>query len=152
MDIDQLVEERVLELFGPETSELDEDYQTAITLQRVQLLPLSTIDTTNQLKAQAKYDREAAAKLTKYSLEPTFNMPSTIRAIPINNNEKGIADPETTQSSSNNEDPGTSQDTQTILQAKMSNNSKHKAQYKENRRMARQQKRQRHQAAHSTTK
>lgn len=131
MDIDQLLNERVLELFGPETLELNEEYQADIALQRIHTLPPLQIDTKEQLKAQAKYRREAAARLTKYSLEPTFQMPDTIRAKPINNAEP-------------REDEPTTPEAVTITvreesQPKISNTKRRKEQYKETRKRIRQQ-------------
>jgi len=58
MDIDQLLNERVLELFGPETLELDEEYQADISLQRVHTIHPQQINIKEQLKAQAKYRRK----------------------------------------------------------------------------------------------
>ncbi|KNE87659.1 hypothetical protein PSTG_18950, partial [Puccinia striiformis f. sp. tritici PST-78] len=72
--------DRILELFGPEYLELDSEYQADISIQRIQPTVTQPMDSIIQLKAQAKYNRQAAAKLTQYRLEPTFTIPDTIRA------------------------------------------------------------------------
>lgn len=151
MDLDQFLAERVLELYGTETTELDQEYQETIALNRIQTTSQPPLSRKEQLKAEAKYQREAAAKLTKYSIEPTFDIPSTIRAIPISN-EQEIEAPEINPASSSNEVPIEPQDAQATLQTKISNNSLRRAQYKENRKMARQQKHKQHQANHSSNK
>lgn len=67
-----------LELFGSEYLTLDNEYQAEVAIQK-----LERTDSPIQIqKAQAQYERESAAKLTRYSLEPTFTIPETIRAAP----------------------------------------------------------------------
>jgi len=132
MDIEQLLNERVLELFGPETLELNEEYQTDISLKRIHTLPPSENSTKDLLKAQAKYRREVAAKLTKYSLEPTFQMPDTIRAKPINKVEPRKDEPATTEAAIR-----TIQEGPQVNNNEMSNKKRKKQHYKETRKTIR---------------
>lgn len=76
---EEYTDEEYLELFGSESLTLTTEYQAIASLQRIAVTK-SPID---QRKAQARYERESAAKLTQYSLEPTFTIPDTIRATPI---------------------------------------------------------------------
>ncbi|CAI6342973.1 unnamed protein product [Macrosiphum euphorbiae] len=69
-------DEEFLELFGSEYLTLDSEYQASIQQMAAIKSPVE------QKKEQARYERESAAKLTRYSLTPTFTMPSTVRAIP----------------------------------------------------------------------
>jgi len=115
MNIDQLLAERVLELYGTEVIELDQEYQAAISLKRIQTTSQPPLSHREQLKAEAKYKREAAAKLTSYSIEPTFHITSTIRAIPIVSNDLMTEAPAPNQASSSNEVTIESQNTQTVL-------------------------------------
>jgi len=71
-------DEEFLELFGSESLTLDSEYQAVASLQRITTVkpPIE------QRKAQVRYERESAAKLTQYSLETTFTMPDTVRATP----------------------------------------------------------------------
>ncbi|CAI6370601.1 unnamed protein product [Macrosiphum euphorbiae] len=149
MDIDQLLSERVLELFGLETLELDNQYQVDISLQHIQPVASEYVDQKEQLKAQAKYRREADAKLTKYSLEPTFYMPSTIRATPITYTEPEEEEPP--QENQTSDQTTTSQNSQTEHQNKMSNTRKRKERYKETRRNIRKQRKEEKSAKHPPT-
>lgn len=81
----QKIEKLYLELFGPEYLELDSEY-----LRVTQDIPVNRIQTTDtpnndieQRKAKAKYEREAAAKCTRYSLESTIQLHPSIRLCPI---------------------------------------------------------------------
>lgn len=123
----------ILELFGPEYLELDSEYLSKISLQRIQIEPILPINDKEQLKAQARYEREATAKQTKYSLEPTFQIPDTIRAIPINPIESQDDKPTRTIISTSPA-PGE-------LQPKMSNKKRRNEQYKQTRKYIRQQRR-----------
>jgi len=152
MDMDQFLAERVLELYGTETMELDQEYQKTILLNRIQTTYQPPLSHKEQLKAEAKYKCEAAAKLTSYSIEPTFHILSTIRAIPIVSNDQVTKAPVTDQASSSNEVNIEPQNTPTTGQTKMSNNSMRKTQYKENRKKARQQKHQQHRTANPQDK
>lgn len=77
----QNLEKLYLELFGPEYLELDSEY-----LRVTQDNPVSRIQTTDtpnndieQRKAKVKYEREAAAKRTRYSLESTIQLHPSIQ-------------------------------------------------------------------------
>jgi len=70
-------DEEFLELFDTENLSLDSEYQASVK----RIDPESS--TVERNKAKAQYERESAAKLTKYVLEPTFTIPDTIRAQPI---------------------------------------------------------------------
>ncbi|CAI6374475.1 unnamed protein product [Macrosiphum euphorbiae] len=142
-----------LELFGSEYLALDSEYQTEVSLQKIAKIesPRAT------MKAKAKYEREVAAKLTKYSLEPTYNIPASVRAIPtqpikpdaavnkINQpttstaefNRTTSAGKQTTGASevSISQPPTTEEDTPPVK----SNNQRRREKYKENRKHIRQQ-------------
>lgn len=83
MDHKSLNSDLIIELFGPEYLELDSEYMSDAALQRIQIEPTQRTDPKEHMKAQARFQREAEAKMTKYSLEPTFQMPNTIRARPV---------------------------------------------------------------------
>jgi len=59
-------DEEFLELFGSEY--LDGEYQREASIQKIE----QTASPIEMKKAQAQYERESAAKLTKYVLKPTF--------------------------------------------------------------------------------
>jgi len=147
-----------IELFGSEYLSLDSEYQREASLQKLEKVesPMAT------RKAQAKYEREIAAKLTKYSLEPTYAIPASVRATPIH-----IAKPETAVNKLNSPTSSTSVISKTAGTDKQktlsetagesemllsntastgeepptltSNNRRRKEQYKENRKRIRQQ-------------
>ena len=73
---DDYTDEEFLELFGSEYLTLDSEYQASIQQIAATKSPIE------QKKEQARYERESAAKLTRYSVTPTFTMPSTVRAVP----------------------------------------------------------------------
>lgn len=64
-----------IELFGSEYLSLDSEYQREASIQKIEKVDSPMVTK----KAQAKYERESAAKLTKYTLEPTFQIPSHVR-------------------------------------------------------------------------
>jgi len=142
-----------IEIFGSEYLALDSEYQREASLQKIEKVesPMAT------RKEQAKYEREVAAKLTKYSLEPTYNIPASVRAIPIHLakpdaavsklnqptsstsecNKTASADGPTTGASeiSLSKPQKTKEDTPPVK----SNNQRRREQYIENRRRIRQQ-------------
>ncbi|CAI6346238.1 unnamed protein product [Macrosiphum euphorbiae] len=135
-----------IELFGSEYLSLDSEYQREISIQQIE----QTTSPIAMKKAQAKYERESAAKLTQYTLEPTFTIPTSVRAKPILNATPAVEIDKSGPSTSakqiliatpvveaNKTDPHDSN-------KPMSNNQRKKEQYKQNRRDIRRQRRPHH--------
>ncbi|KAF0714585.1 Retrotransposable element Tf2 protein type 1, partial [Aphis craccivora] len=141
----------VIQSYDNNTVMLEDQHKQVIRCNIKNIKPYYTITTTEekslcfppdpeQLKAEAKYRREAAAKLTKYTLEPTFHMPSTIVAKPIHEVEPEEDEPPS-------ERPAKST-APTEYQNKMSNTRKRREQYKETRKNVRKQRKEECAAKH----
>lgn len=137
-----------IELFGSEYLSLDNEFQREVSIQKIE-----KIESPKAIKkAQAKYEREVAAKLTKYTLESTFSMPTSVRAKPIQiaTSEMKVdkSNPSTNAQSNNTIKPTVKEDqpiTSTSTKP-MSNNQRKREQYKLNRREIRHNRRPPHSA------
>lgn len=137
-----------IELFGSEYLSMDSEFQREASIQKIEKVESPRA----AKKAQAKYEREIAAKLTKYTLEPTFSIPTSVRARPIHiaTSEMKVdkSNPSTSAQSNNTIKPTVEEDQpiQSTSTKPMSNNQRKREQYKLKRREIRHNRRPPHSA------
>jgi len=80
---EEIFHDELLELLGPEYLELDSEFQriqSSKSINQMPFIPVNQLNTIAQKKAQAQFEREYAAKQTRYHLEPTYEIHPSIQA------------------------------------------------------------------------